>query len=165
MIQVGILSDTHISEISVLFRQHVHQAFKSCQTIIHAGDLTDASILDVFKDKDCHCVCGNMCNPETKQRLPAELLIKLEGYCIGVTHGHFQYHNPEQKLLSHFPSADCIIFGHTHQPFCQDIGEALFINPGSFRSTSPYGAPGTYAILQIKEDGLQAFIHQLPLMK
>jgi len=163
MIQVGNLSDTHINEISKLFRQQVHQAFKACQVIIHAGDLTDISILDVFKGKDYYCVCGNMCNPPTRLKLPADLLIELEGFSIGVTHGHLGSYNMEQKLLSRFPTADCIIFGHTHQPLCQETGDVLLINPGTFRSTSPYGAPGTYAILQINENGMQAAIHQLSL--
>ena len=163
MVHVGILSDTHISKISTPFQQQVQQAFKACQVIVHAGDLTDVSILDAFKDKDCYCVCGNMCSPATKQQLPTDLLIELEGYRIGVTHGHIGYRNLEHNLLSLFPTADCIVFGHTHQPFCQELGDVLFLNPGTFRSTSPYGAPGTYAILQIETNGLQAAIHQLSL--
>lgn len=160
--QVGILSDTHISRTSTAFTQQVQHLFRECQAIIHAGDLTDISILQAFEDKECYGVHGNMCSTETRKQLAGERLIQLDGYQIGITHGHTAYRDLEHNLLTQFPTADCIVFGHTHQPYCQMIGGILFINPGTFKATSPYGAPGTYAILRIDEDGLRGAIHQIP---
>ncbi len=164
MVHVGILSDTHIGKLTEPFIQQVKQSFQTCHAIIHAGDLTDVSILDEFEDKDLYCVCGNMCNQTTQQQLPTERLVEIQGKRIGITHGHTIYPLNEGELIARFPTADCIVFGHTHQPFCQHIAEILFINPGTFRPTSPYGSPGTYAILEIDKNGMKASIHQLPLL-
>jgi predicted phosphodiesterase len=66
-----------------------------------------------------------------------------------------------------FPGVDCIVYGHTHHAVCHRTYGVLFINPGTFQSSGPHGAPGTYAILTIDEQvpqakGLQAAIHEVP---
>ena len=66
----------------------------------------------------------------------------------------------ELQLWGLFPEADCMIYGHTHRPVCHRQGGVLFINPGIFRATGPYGAPGTYAILEAGNE-LRAAIHQV----
>ena len=161
MITVGILADTHLAAANEPFRRQCAAAFDGCDIIIHAGDLTDASILTAFKGKEIHAVCGNMCNRHTRQTLPEEKVIVLDGFVIGVTHGAGPRHTIEDRVLLRFPEADCIVFGHTHTPMCQKIGGTLLINPGSFQGTGTYGAPGTYAILKIDKNGLDAGIHSL----
>jgi predicted phosphodiesterase len=59
-----------------------------------------------------------------------------------------------------FPTADCIVYGHTHIAINHRFGKTLFINPGSFQPTGRYGAPGSYAILSIDKNGLHATLHQ-----
>ncbi len=162
---VGILSDTHISSSTDFYRQHVQKAFTDCTVIIHAGDLTNASILDAFDGKVVHAVHGNMCSAATHRELPHNKLITLDGYKIGICHGAGVRHNIEERVWRLFPDADCIIYGHTHQPVCENKGGVLFINPGSFQSTGPYGAPGTYALLQVEPSGLTARIHNLSFSK
>ena len=54
-----------------------------------------------------------------------------------------------------------MIYGHTHQAVCHRVGERLIINPGSFKATGRYGAPGTYGILEVG-NVLQATIHEVP---
>ena len=165
MIHVGILSDTHLEAPDQSFMKQCTAAFADCDTIIHAGDLTDAGILEAFKDKDIHAVCGNMCNMITRQILPLQKLIIVGGYSIGISHGAGPRHTIEERVLEQFPSADCIVFGHTHQAVCRRIGSTLLINPGSFSGTGRYGAAGTYALLTIDEKGLaplSAVLHTLP---
>lgn len=161
MTRVGILSDTHIDSLSPWFTQQVQQAFQDCSTIFHAGDLTNISILDVFRDKEIHAVHGNMCDMTTRQILPTDTLIKIDGYTIGLCHGAGARHNIEERMWNMFPTADCIVYGHTHIPVCHKFAKTLFINPGSFTGTGKYGAPGTYAILSISSSGLTGTIQQL----
>jgi putative phosphoesterase len=161
MIKVGILSDTHITEITSQFRINCASAFDGCDAIIHAGDLTDISILSTFTGKDIYGVCGNMCNQATRQLLPETRIICLNGYSIGICHGTGPRHNIEERLLRLFPETDCIVYGHTHTPTCHKTGNTLFINPGSFHGTGTYGAPGTYGVLQIEKDSLKGSIHEL----
>jgi putative phosphoesterase len=158
MIRVGILSDTHLQTNSEPFARQCAAAFAGCDTIIHAGDLTDISILRAFKGKDIHAVCGNMCNRDTRQLLPERKQIVLAGYSIGITHGAGPRHNIEERVFEQFPAADCIIFGHTHQPVCRRFGSTLLINPGSFSGTGRHGAAGTYALLTIDNNGLSGSI-------
>ena len=165
MILVGILSDTHLEAINDSFVRQCAAAFADCDTIIHAGDLTDVSILKAFRGKDIHAVCGNMCKLSSRQMLPAQKNIILGGYSIGISHGAGPRHSIEERVLAQFPTADCIVFGHTHEAVCHTIGTTLLINPGSFTGTGRYGAAGTYALLTIDEKGLtplRAVLHTLP---
>lgn len=161
MITAGILSDTHLYHFTEEFRLRVQRIFAHCQVIFHAGDVTSLPVLDAFGDKIFHGVHGNMCDPSVQQRLPHHKSITLEGYRIGICHGAGARHNIEERVWSLFPDADCIIYGHTHQPVCEKKGGVLFINPGSFHGTGPYGAPPTYATLCIDTTGLRAKIHTL----
>ncbi|WP_136795146.1 metallophosphoesterase family protein [Desulfosediminicola ganghwensis] len=162
MIRVGILSDTHLDNCKPAFVETVQNVFSECQVIIHAGDITDISLLDSFVGKDIYAVHGNMCNHKTCTTLPEKRLVSLGGYAIGICHGAGPRHNIEDRMFDLFPLADCIVYGHTHQPVCHRIGKTLIINPGSFQATGRYGAPGTYALLTIAADGLNATLHELP---
>jgi len=164
MTSIGILSDTHLLSCNNDFIQHISHAFNNCDTIIHAGDLTDISILKAFAGKKIYAVHGNMCNMTTQKALPEHRTVLLQGYTIGICHGTGNRHNIEDRMFSLFPEADCIVYGHTHHAVCHTIGTTLFINPGSFQSTGRYGAQATYAILGIKDDGLHGTIHELPWM-
>jgi putative phosphoesterase len=162
MIMIGILSDTHMHSVNDSFLRQSAAAFSGCDIIIHAGDLTELSLLNAFKGKEIHAVCGNMCNSTTRQALPVEKQIIIAGYTIGITHGAGPRHNIEERVFGKYPTADCIIFGHTHTPVCKKIGHTLLINPGSFQGTGRYGAAGTYGLLHIDKNGLKATIHTLP---
>lgn len=159
---VGILSDTHMDSSNELFLRQCTTAFAECDVIIHAGDLTGLSLLTAFKGKEIHAVCGNMCDQTVRQTLPVKKQIVLSGYTIGITHGAGPRHNIEERVFDMFPTVDCIIFGHTHIPVCRKIARTLLINPGSFRGTGRYGAAGTYGLLHIENNGLNASIHSLP---
>ncbi len=147
--KVGILSDTHLTRPNHLFREFVDACFSDIPIILHAGDLTDISILESFAGKEIHAVHGNMCNPSSRSTLPSKKVITLGGFRIGITHGLGYSYNPEDYLVNEFDTVDCIVYGHTHIPVCHKTGDVLFINPGSFTATSRYGSPGSYAILEI----------------
>lgn len=163
MIQVGILSDTHIQSISESFRRNCARAFDGCDIIVHAGDLTRAEILDVFRGKEVHAVHGNMCDEITSHALPTMAAFIIAGYSFGLTHGTGTRHNIEDRVFDLFPEADCIIFGHTHQPLIRKIDSTLLINPGSFQTTGRYGAPATYCLITIEKGQLKAKIHELQI--
>lgn len=162
--KIGILSDTHISKCSEVFRQQVDVAFGDCQTIIHAGDLTNLGVLEVFSGKAVYAVHGNMCNYNTRNNLPESRVINLNGHSIAIFHGNGIWTNVEDRLLERFSEVDCIIYGHTHNAVKHVTAGILFINPGSFMGTSRYGSPGTYAILEVDEKRLSAAIHTLPML-
>jgi putative phosphoesterase len=161
MTTIGILSDTHITSCDSAFLQTVRDVFSECDIIIHAGDLTDHNILEAFNGKQVFAVHGNMCTSLTQKTLPTHREVIIEGYTFGICHGAGNRHNIEDRMFDLFPTADCIIYGHTHIAKCHKIGSTLMINPGSFQSTGRYGASGTYALLAISDTGLQACIYEL----
>jgi hypothetical protein len=155
MIKAGILSDTHLSHVSPDFLDAVRHCFADCEVIIHAGDIVDVFALDVFRGKIIHAVHGNCCNLPTHSALPQQLAFELGGFKIGLTHGNqFGRHGQEIEpgLLTLFPEADCLIYGHTHRAICHRVANKLIINPGSFQTTGRYGTACTYAILEAGDE-------------
>ena len=149
--RIGILSDTHLIRPNERFQQQVADCFNEVDIILHAGDLTDLSVLDVFKGKEVHAVHGNMCHGSARNNLPTKKIIQVENFTIGLMHGMgFRYH-VEDHLIREFDQVDCIVSGHTHQPVCHVLYDILFVNPGSFMGSGPYGAPGTYAVVEAGE--------------
>lgn len=161
MITVGILSDTHISYVTEDFMSHTQQAFSECDVILHAGDLTDTSVLSAFSGKEVHAVCGNSCNFPTQSALPEKKIIILKGYSFGLCHGTGNRLNIEDRMYTLFPQCDCIVFGHTHIPVNNKIGNTLLFNPGSFTGTGQFGAAGTYGVIKLQNNGIEATIHHL----
>ncbi len=159
--KIGVLSDTHISSPSESFLNQTARCFADCQVIFHAGDLTDLSVLSVFKDKELYAVHGNMCQPSSRQNLPSQTVIELGGFRFGLTHGMRYRHNVEENLIHDFDEVDCIVSGHTHIPVCRRLFGVLFMNPGSFMGTGRYGATGTYGILEVG-DKIRGRILEVP---
>jgi putative phosphoesterase len=160
-IKAGILSDTHLSSADDEFIRLTKQCFADCEVIIHAGDLTSIAVLDAFAGKLVYAVHGNMCDVGSFLGLPRQTTFQLDRFTIGLVHGSGLGLDIEQQLWSLFSDVDCMIYGHTHRPVCHRRGGVLIINPGIFRSTGPYGSPGTYAILEASRE-LRAAIHQVP---
>jgi len=161
IIRAGILSDTHLVHPDSQFKKQVRHCFHGCDVIIHAGDLTNPSILDIFAGIEVVAVHGNMCGEPVRRLYPARQLFSLGRFTIGLTHGAGLGMDIESALFDLFPEADCMIYGHTHQACMHHYGKILMLNPGSFQATSRYGAPGTYAILEAGEE-LKASIHEIP---
>lgn len=78
------------------------------------------------------CVRGN-CDTEVDQMvlefpiLADYCFIELDGYTIFATHGHV--HNP--KNLPMLKKGDILLNGHTHIPANQNMGDYIYMNPGS----------------------------------
>ena len=161
MIRIGVLSDTHISQAGPEFRKKVGVCFADCSMILHAGDLTDLSILEAFADKEVHAVAGNMCGSRVRAALPDKKIIDVGGFTIGMMHSPRYSYDPEELLIDEFPEADCIVYGHTHKPVFHQVGKIAFLNPGSFLATGRLGATGTYAIIEIDEK-LRGSIREVP---
>jgi putative phosphoesterase len=161
LIRAGVLADTHLIRPDSRFKKQITQCFHDCDVIIHAGDLTDLSVLEVFHGKPLYAVHGNMCNSEARARHPEQLLFALNRFVIGLTHGAGLGQDIENSLWNLFPEANCMIYGHTHRPACHYHGKVLFLNPGSFQATSHYGAAGTFAVLEAGDE-LRARLFEVP---
>lgn len=122
---------------------------KDVDMVIHAGDVSaDAEdIAAIFPNIDVRFVCGNC----EMSRAPGEIEIDADGKKIFVTHGHYynvKYDYDYKTLVNHARAigAELAVFGHTHKPVYDNLGDISILNPGSAR----YG--GTCGVIET-EDG------------
>ena len=59
------------------------------------------------------------------------------------------------SLSMHSRLSDVVVFGHTHKPFCEKIGNALFFNPG-YAGKPRFNLPRNVAVLHCDTDGITA---------
>ena len=130
-VNIGVISDTHLSGYDAGLKRIVQEYFESVDLILHAGDLVDLRVLDIFQGKPVRAVCGNMDSPQVKQELPEHLVMDIGRFKIALTHGWGAPGGLEKKLANQFGNVDCIVYGHTHHPMNRKIGDILFFNPGS----------------------------------
>ena len=166
--KIGVISDTHISGGRRVLPPRIFTDFDGVDLILHAGDLMIARVVTELEAlAPVIAVRGNNDGPNLNLR--DALQMEIESCTIGLTHGDRYPHDlprPPRNLdfagnkqtaafaLSHFPTADVVIFGHSHRPMCawhcrDDGSEVLLLNPGSptdKRWAANYGV----AILEIE---------------
>lgn len=133
-IKIGVISDTHIPFRARQLPAEVLQAFRDVDHIIHAGDITSLEVLEVLKRyAPVTAVSGNVDPPEVRELLRTREIITLKGYRIGITHGQGTTGRTLDRAVKCFDGdhVDCIVFGHSHIPFCDYVKGILLFNPGS----------------------------------
>lgn len=152
--KIGVISDTHIPDRAKRIPKEILVAFKDVDMVIHAGDMANLEALNQLRAVCAHIVAviGNMDNEEVRNKYPIKQILKLGKFKIGIMHGSGAPAGLIQLLKEAFKAdkPDMIIFGHSHTPFNQRIGTALFFNPGSAsdKSTSSYSS---YGIIEIAD--------------
>ena len=154
MTTIGIISDTHIRTGGT--RQlpaKVFEVFKDVDFILHGGDVTSEDVIsDLQTIAPVFGVHGNNDDWNVLDKWPATRFLTIEKCNIGLVHGHLSKgratpleiagnRETSGNALSNFldengaPTADCIIFGHSHRPviFWHEIAgrKILLFNPGS----------------------------------
>jgi putative phosphoesterase len=155
--KVGIISDTHISKDYYRARYLLENYFKDVDIIIHAGDYTNEKVIEVIKDyKDFIGVSGNVDNDSVKELLKEKEIITLEGYRIGIYHGHGNGGTTLERAYNTFENdrIDIVIFGHSHQPLVKTKKGILMLNPGSLTSRRQERW-FSYIILELQPDGIK----------
>jgi putative phosphoesterase len=129
--RIGVISDTHIPHFKQI-PEAVWQHFNDVELIIHAGDL---SVLRVISELETIApvvaVQGNVEEDEVRRKLPIKCEIAVGGCRIGIVHILGDTHNRAKLAQVEFPTARCVVFGHSHIPWNQEVNEQLLFNPGS----------------------------------
>ncbi|KQC07303.1 MAG: hypothetical protein APR62_06670 [Smithella sp. SDB] len=150
-IKIGVISDTHLTDYDEKMRKCVEKYFSDVDIILHAGDMVDLKVLDIFKGKEIKAVCGNMDNVLVKEKFPEHLLFEIKGFKLLLIHGWGSPSGIEEKISAGFQNVDCIVYGHTHKPANHKKGNVLFFNPGS--AVDRYiNSSRTIGILEIDKD-------------
>ncbi len=152
--RIGIISDTHIPDRAEHLPKEVLAEFKKVDMIIHAGDFVSIDVLNKLKNAcaNIKAVAGNMDPENIRKILPAKEIIKVGGYKIGVFHGYGHPSGLVEVLTKLFKkyNVNIIVFGHSHTPQNEMIGNILFFTPGS--PTDKLFAPyNSYGIIEITD--------------
>jgi len=134
--RIGVISDTHIPVRARLLPPELFTLFDGVDLVLHAGDLVEEDVLqELATIAPVEAVAGNMDPWTLHKRLGRKKILELAGYRIGLIHGDNSTDRSKmpQRVLQSFKQdkVDCIIFGHSHQPYHETIHGILLFNPGS----------------------------------
>lgn len=138
--RVGIISDTH-----GLLREEVINTLKTCDYIIHGGDINKNEIIDELKKiAPIFVVRGNNDKGEWAEDLARELYFN-----IGEIN-FYMIHNIKE-ISNSLKNIDVIVFGHSHKYFYEVIDNTTYLNPGSCGKRR-FSLPINFAIMTIEND-------------
>lgn len=122
MFRVGIISDTH-----GLLRPAAKEFLCGCDSIIHAGDIGNARVLEELAlIAPTVAVRGNADKGAWGESLPETEFLQLGALFVYVIHelGHLD--------LDPKAAGVCVVVsGHSHLPSIQERDGVLYLNPGS----------------------------------
>ena len=144
--RVGVISDTH-----GLLRPQVFDVFKDVDHILHGGDVGKWElIIELESLAPVTAVYGNSDDFDLRDQLPPVAEIELEGFQIVVTHGDQLGTPTPAKLHAAFPSAEIIIYGHSHRPLLELVDQTVTVmNPGG-AGAPRFGIPPSVGILELE---------------
>lgn len=134
--KIGIISDTH-----GLLRPGVLEILKTCDCILHAGDVDRPEILDQLRPLgNLYAVRGNN-DGDWARGIATALRFKIENISFFMTHN-------KKDVAWDLKDTQIVIFGHTHTYFEKMIDDWLWLNPGSC-GRSRFGQEPTMAVLYV----------------
>ncbi|SFB22240.1 hypothetical protein SAMN04488072_11072 [Lentibacillus halodurans] len=151
--KIVVTGDTHLKKAGKL-PARLTTELESADFIIHAGDWKSIdAYTELSRYGEVAGVHGNVDDDDIKEQLPSKEILTLNGFKIGVVHGHGDKKTTEKRAIEVFDSddVDVIIFGHSHIPMIRYFKKQLLLNPGSptDKRTLPYYS---FAILEMREE-------------
>jgi uncharacterized protein len=130
---IVVLADTHIRRGSTRhLPSAVYAALEDADLVLHAGDVVTGELLEELAGfAPTLAVLGNN-DTDLVGQLPEERLFTIDGLRIAMIHDSGARKGREARLRRRFPTADLVVFGHSHIPIDAPglDGQRLF-NPGS----------------------------------
>lgn len=148
--KIGVMSDTHLYEVTQKLRDILRTHLSDVDMIIHAGDIVSPNIVDFLGKNVFHGVQGNMDPLEIKAMLPEKKIVELGPFRLGVIHGWGAAGGLEERILPLFDNVDVIIYGHSHVAANHLRNGVLLFNPGTATGYSK-NSLNSIGILEISE--------------
>ena len=129
-----LISDTHVPKRARDLPSRVWREVDAADTVVHAGDWVDVSLLDALdrRAKRLLACWGNNDGPDLRCRLPEEANATLEGVRFTVVHETGGAKGRDQRMARRYPDTDVVVFGHSHIPWNTTATTGLrLLNPGS----------------------------------
>lgn len=148
--RIAVLADTHD-----LLRPEIVEILKTCEVILHGGDVSSRKILDrLERIAPVYVVRGNN-DKGWAENLEKELDITLFGLRIYMVHN--QKHRRENLA-----GIDLFVYGHSHKYEQKTVEGVCFLNPGSC-GPRRFRLPVTMAVLKVQEDTGQWRVEKIDL--
>jgi len=127
-----VLSDTHLSADTLdRLPDEVWRMAGEADVVLHGGDVVDPALLRALAEQTpVHAVLGNN-DRALVGRLPERLELDLAGVTVAIVHDSGPRAGRPERLRSWFPSANVVVFGHSHDPLVEEHDGLLLVNPGS----------------------------------
>ncbi|WP_434992570.1 metallophosphoesterase family protein [Arthrobacter sp. Ld5] len=159
-----ILADTHLPKRARQLPGEVWEAVGASDVVVHAGDWTEAPLLDTLEARSRRLVAcyGNNDGGDLRARLPLVARAELDGVRLAVVHETGQKQGREARMSSLYPDVDVLVFGHSHIPWDTRASTGLrLLNPGSptDRRRQPHC---TFMTATIDAGHLDVELHRLP---
>jgi uncharacterized protein len=149
-VRVIVLSDTHAPRRWKSCPPAVAGWLRQADTILHAGDICTADVLaELAEYAPVHAVLGNNDGPDVAHwGAPVTLQIELAGLSVAMIHDSGPASGRLRRMRAAFPSAELVVFGHSHIPLDESDGALRIFNPGSptDRRRQPHGTIGVIDI-------------------
>jgi uncharacterized protein len=130
---VAVIADTHLPRGGRRLPEACVERLRSADLILHAGDVVAASVFEELAalGPPLHAVHGNMDDAVLRERLPAMRVVEVSGLGIGMIHDAGPRAGREERLTRSFPGCAAVVYGHSHLPQVDQVGETWILNPGS----------------------------------
>ena len=155
--KVAVISDTHTRGKSRPVPPGVWPYLGAADHILHAGDVTDPSLLDEMKSlAPVTVVMGNCDGMDIREwGAPEETTVELGGVKISMLHDSGVSAGRRRRMQALFPGSRVVVFGHSHLPVNEDLGGFLLLNPGSptWKRRAPWHS---MALLWIEDGEVEA---------
>jgi uncharacterized protein len=149
-VRVVVLSDTHAPRRWKACPAEVAAHLVGADLILHAGDVCTAEVLqELAQYAPVRVVLGNNDGPDVAAwGAQPTLRLDLAGLAVAMIHDSGPASGRLARLRRMFPSANLVVFGHSHIPLDQGDDRLRIFNPGSptDRRRQPHGTIGVLTI-------------------
>lgn len=131
--RVVVVSDTHAPRFWKVCPPAVAAQLAGADLILHAGDVCTPEVLEELSAfAPVRVVLGNNDGPEVAAWGAEEALeLDLDGLRVGMIHDAGPKDGRLARMHRRFPTADLVIFGHSHIPLDAADDRLRILNPGS----------------------------------
>ncbi len=155
---IGIISDTH-----GIFDPSVPSLFRGVDQILHAGDIGTLQVYQQLeKLASVTAVGGNVDDGHVLPNFESRKIIEIEGVRIWLLHVLGDPHHLSVQIQHELTRIQprVVVFGHSHQPFLEEINSVLFFNPGS-AGPKRFSLPRCLGFLEIEDGKVQGRLVEL----
>jgi uncharacterized protein len=132
-LRVVVLSDTHAPRFWKSCPPAIASWLRAADLILHAGDVCTAKVLDELSAyAPVRAVLGNNDLPEVSAwGAPPTAQFDIDGLPVAMIHDSGQASGRLRRMRATFPSAELVVFGHSHIPLDASDAGMRIVNPGS----------------------------------